>query len=111
MNTAATQFRLPGRWFGALAGLLLRGGGCGRGPASPLGEALVEPADLYVSPAGDDNATGESPDSALRTIQRALGLVTPGKRVQILPGTYHESIFLQEMGDPTAPITISGVQG
>lgn len=51
-----------------------------------------ENQDLYVSPDGDDNNSGFSPDSAMKTIAKAVHKIaadsTNIKTVHIMPGTY-----------------------
>lgn len=77
-------------------------------PLQDLAEADSRPADLYVSPSGEDRATGDSPAQPLRTLGRALEIVEAGQLVLVLPGTYQESLVLE-----AAPvgITISGIPG
>jgi parallel beta-helix repeat protein len=109
----------------ALAALLF-GAGCARQPEPgpippstaaesepipPSGPAESGPADIYVSPDGEDQASGRSAEDALFSISRALELVSAGERVLILPGVYSETLSLWQFGDPSAPITISGVPG
>ena len=76
-----------------------------------LGEEAptIEGDTIYVSPNGDDENMGNSPDDPLRTVAHALCCVHPGQTIQIMPGTYHESVILGEFGDSSAPITIQGV--
>ncbi|MDD3734589.1 MAG: DUF1565 domain-containing protein, partial [Candidatus Cloacimonetes bacterium] len=50
--------------------------------------------DFYVSPDGDDNNSGISPDEPMRTITRAMHLIASDsldvKTVHLLPGVYEE---------------------
>ncbi|HQC47406.1 MAG TPA: DUF1565 domain-containing protein, partial [Candidatus Syntrophosphaera sp.] len=50
--------------------------------------------DFYVSPNGDDNNSGISPDEPMRTITRAMHLIASDsldvKTVHVLPGVYDE---------------------
>jgi len=52
--------------------------------------------DLYVSPGGDDNNSGLSPDQAMKTITRAIHRIAADsldvKTVHVLPGTYQEGV-------------------
>ena len=54
--------------------------------------------------AGDDSATGATPASAFRTIQRAANVVLPGDSVVVAPGVYAESVQLSRAGTAAAPI-------
>ena len=65
----------------------------------------------YVSPAGSDDSSGISEEGAFATLRKAIENVHPGGRVHILPGTYHESIAVEGLGDAAAYIGISGVNG
>lgn len=51
--------------------------------------------DFYVSPDGDDNNSGISPDEPMRTITRAMHLIASDslevKTVHLLPGVYEEA--------------------
>jgi hypothetical protein len=51
-----------------------------------------EPTTLWVRQSGNDDALGDSPDTALRTISRATSLAKSGYRIVVGPGTYHESV-------------------
>ena len=59
--------------------------------------------DLYVSPYGDDNNSGLSPDEAMKSITRAVHRIASDsldvKTVHVLPGTYSEG-----NGDQIFPI-------
>lgn len=65
----------------------------------------------YVSPAGSDDSSGVSQAAAFRTLRTAIEHVRPGGRIYILPGTYHESIAVEGLGDAIAWIGISGING
>ncbi len=62
----------------------------------------------YVSTQGSDANSGQSRDSAFRTLRHALEVVRPGETIVILPGTYTEEIEVFNLGDGSAPITIRG---
>lgn len=86
--------------------------GHGAAPGAWLSVADVgDGADWYVSPTGDDRATGDHPEFALRTIGRAFELVGPGETIFVLPGEYSEMIDISGLGNPDLPIVLSGVPG
>ena len=53
---------------------------------------------------GDDGQDGMTPATALRTIQRAADLATPGVSVHILPGIYRETVKPTTSGTVDEPI-------
>jgi pectate disaccharide-lyase len=59
---------------------------------------------LYVSPDGDDAASGTS-DAPLRSIRRAGELATPGTLVRVAGGRYEGSVKTVASGTADAPIT------
>ncbi|MEE9293596.1 MAG: right-handed parallel beta-helix repeat-containing protein [Phycisphaerae bacterium] len=65
----------------------------------------------YVSPQGDDDSDGRSKATAFATIGRAVGALRAGDTIAILPGTYHESLTMEGVGDAQATITIQGQDG
>ena len=72
---------------------------------------IITPAILantwFVSPNGLDEASGNSPNAALRSISRALDLAAPGDTVSLLPGTYFGTNTLEDLhGQPDMPIVI-----
>ncbi|GEM_PF-4241848 len=70
----------------ALAGLM-----CG-GPTSRI---LADGRTYYVRQGGSDLSSGLSPDSALRSIQRAVALATgAGNSIIIGPGVYYEQVLI-----------------
>lgn len=69
--------------------------------------SLAQAASYYVSPDGDDNATG-SVKRPLESIQYALDIAQPGDTINLLPGDYYEHLETKRNGDSDAPITISG---
>lgn len=64
---------------------------------------------IYVSTDGSDDNAGNSINAPLKTIAKALCNATPGQTINILPGTYKESVILGLFGSDSAPITISGI--
>ena len=80
----------------------------------PRGEAYApttQPKSLYVSVDGSDSADGRTPQTALRTLARALARVSPGETVRVLPGTYLEAVRAELRGRPGRPIRIVGEGG
>lgn len=73
-------------------------------------DVLVEPTlrTLYVAPTGDDGATGLTPGTAVRTIQRAANLAQAGDVVRVAPGVYRESVTLPRSGTAAQPIVLRG---
>ena len=68
--------------------------------------AWLVAATLYVDgPNGSDSATGLTPATAWRTIQRAANVVNPGDVVIIQPGLYAESVTITRLGTDALPIT------
>ncbi|NNE95892.1 MAG: right-handed parallel beta-helix repeat-containing protein, partial [Acidimicrobiales bacterium] len=65
-------------------------------PAAPPG--------LYVSPAGDDSASGESPADAFATIAHAVKQLAPGDTLWVLDGEFVE----QERSDSGIVVNRSG---
>lgn len=65
----------------------------------------------FVAPSGNDEATGVDAPSAVRTIGRALELLSPGDTLYILPGIYSETIHLTDFGSPELTTTIMGING
>ncbi len=75
---------------------------------------------LYVSPDGDDAASGTS-DAPLRSIRRAGELATPGTLVRVAGGRYEGSVKTVASGtadaritylsDPEAPAEVVGTGG
>ncbi len=68
--------------------------------------------ELYVDAVnGRDSADGRTAATALRTVQRAADLATPGTVVHVLPGVYRESVRPAAGGTATAPIVYVADQG
>ncbi|HEC84123.1 MAG: hypothetical protein DRR08_19160 [Candidatus Parabeggiatoa sp. nov. 2] len=69
-------------------------------------------ADIWVDAGnGDDSRDGLSAASALRTLQAAANLATPGTVVHIQPGIYRESVKPANSGTPQAPIVYRAEMG
>lgn len=63
----------------------------------------VQAKDWYVSPQGNDAASGSSPSTALRTLQKAADLVAPGDRVLLCSGDF----TMEGRSDDKALVTIT----
>lgn len=68
-------------------------------------------ATFYVSPDGDDNADGLTPDSAWRSVKAAASRLQPGDTLLLLEGTYPESVWMRVSGEAGRPITIASAPG
>jgi len=69
-------------------------------------------ADIWVDAInGNDNHDGLTADTALRTLQVAADIATPGTLVHIQPGIYRETIKPANSGTPQAPIIYRAEQG
>ena len=67
---------------------------------------------LWVdSELGRDSNTGNSPEEALHTIQRAADIALPGTTIHILPGIYRESIIPGASGTEDEPIIFLAEEG
>ena len=68
------------------------------------------PVTYYVSPDGDDQAAGTSPDAPLRTLAAASGLALgPGDRVLLEGGATHDGplrLDADDVGTPARPILV-----
>jgi hypothetical protein len=61
---------------------------------------------LWLSPNGNDQNAGMSPDRPLRTAAAVLGKATPGMHIRLLAGTYPPLKFVGLRGAKEAPITL-----
>lgn len=59
---------------------------------------VVQAATLYVSPAGDDAANGQTRETAFATIQRGVEALAAGDTLLIAPGEYLGSVSRQGLG-------------
>ncbi|HEX8472998.1 MAG TPA: right-handed parallel beta-helix repeat-containing protein [Pyrinomonadaceae bacterium] len=66
---------------------------------------------LYVSTRGDDARRGETPETALRTINAALERVRPGTTIFIEQGTYYEQVVMKRGGAPNLEVTLTSYKG
>lgn len=69
--------------------------------------AATSTSDLYVSPRGDDAATG-SRAAPLRTVQAALNKAVAGTTVHLAAGVYDEKVSTVRSGSAGRPISIVG---
>jgi len=60
----------------------------------------------FLSPTGDDNNNGNSPEQAWATFDRAWLQLQPGDTLVLLDGVYHQSIHPQNIGEIGNPVTI-----
>jgi parallel beta-helix repeat protein len=88
-----------------LVGIISHGG------TECLGEEAqpIEGDSVYVSPNGDDRNRGDTIDAPFLTLAHALCNLQPGQTLQIMPGTYHESVVMGGFGNEDAPMIIRGV--
>jgi hypothetical protein len=70
-----------------------------------VASATAGARDIYVSPTGNDKATGATSAVPLKTIAAAASLANAGDTVQLLPGRYKEAIVPVRSGTPERPIT------
>ncbi len=99
--------------FGVL--LVLSGAGCGGGDDDNLPGVTCSSTgtgkSLYVSPNGDDGASGSSETEALRTLSAALEQIGPGDTLFVLPGAYTVPVGILTCGGATARTVIKGLKG
>ena len=62
----------------------------------------------YVSPTGNDEHEGSTPEQAKASINKTLELMQPGDSLYLLPGIYRQTIHTVKSGKPDAPIAITG---
>lgn len=74
----------------------------------PLGSAAPPPGSqvYYVRASGSDSGNGLTPQSAFRTIGRALRLARAGDQVVVGPGRYPEALLSPPSGSATAPVLV-----
>lgn len=80
--------RLCGLLFLCFALLPACGGGGGGGGGNGGGGEVPPPTTLYVRPSGNDDDTGTSPATALRSVTRAAQFFVPNLTVYVAPGRY-----------------------
>lgn len=95
--------------YGVLTGVSANGSYTNEVAVGPL--AAGSGAALFVSPDGDDAATGLSPDAPKRHIAAAVAaLGAAGGTVCVLPGSYAETNDLSAV-ELAAPVSVIGVTG
>lgn len=62
----------------------------------------------FVSPTGDDDASGLTPGEARFTINKVLKNLSPGDTLYLLPGDYFQTIETQHSGTADKPVRILG---
>lgn len=65
------------------------------------------PDAVFVGPEGSDSNPGRR-EAPLATVQEAINRARPGETVQVMPGSYRESLTTKRAGEPASPITITG---
>jgi len=63
----------------------------------------------FVSTEGDDKQNGLSEVTAFATLGHAIKAVHPGESINILSGTYHEALMLEDFGSSSGVVTIRGM--
>jgi parallel beta-helix repeat protein len=66
--------------------------------------------DMWVSPTGDDSASGEA-SAPWRSLQRAIDRLRAGDTLHLQKGTYLEKVSLPQSGAAGAPITLRAEPG
>ena len=78
------------------------------GKANPATIERLEARDLFsAATASFSHVYTVGPGGTYGSIRAALNIAEPGDEVLILPGTYHESLYLSRSGLPGKPITIA----
>ncbi len=77
--------------------------------------ALCLPADLnasdyYVSPAGDDSASGAE-NAPWKSLQQSVEKLLPGDTLHLRSGTYYESVQFTKSGAHGSPISVQAYPG
>jgi hypothetical protein len=65
---------------------------------------------FHVAPGGDDASPG-TPESPLRTLQRAAEVARAGDTVLVRSGVYRGQVFLRFSGEPDKPIVFKNAPG
>jgi hypothetical protein len=66
----------------------------------------AEPRTFLVAPDGDDSGLGGT-NLPFKTIAHAVEIALPGDLILVEPGTYHETIIINNSGTEEKPITIA----
>jgi hypothetical protein len=61
----------------------------------------------YVSTSGSDTNPGTS-TAPFKTFAKAVSVLAPGDTLQVMPGTYYESLRMTKSGTAAAPINVIG---
>jgi hypothetical protein len=69
--------------------------------------SLQTPQMIYVSPSGNDANSG-SATSPFKTFSKAVSVLKAGDTLQVMPGTYGETLTLSTSGTESAPVTVIG---
>lgn len=64
-------------------------------------------SDIFVSPEGNDINSGTK-QHPVKSIQRGIDLVKPGSTVEILPGTYRETLTISDNSTFSWPLRLHG---
>jgi NPCBM/NEW2 domain/DUF5010 C-terminal domain/Protein of unknown function (DUF1565) len=79
-------------------------------PPSPTPDVPPSSRQIYVSPSGNDSASGTI-DQPFRTVQRGLDAATPGTAVVLRGGNYSEPVTFNNSGTDGAWITLQSQPG
>jgi hypothetical protein len=74
--------------------------------SAPAGNMLAFKM-VYVSPTGSDTNSGTS-TSPFKTFTKAVSTLVAGDTLQVMPGTYNETLTLSLSGTESAPINVIG---
>ncbi|MDX2166457.1 MAG: right-handed parallel beta-helix repeat-containing protein [Deltaproteobacteria bacterium] len=88
--------------------MLLSASGGGGGGGGGGGNT---PTTFYVRESGDDGANGKSPETAFRTLERAVKNLGPGDEVFVGPGTYRPPVVAPSEPQPTEVVELLNVVG
>lgn len=69
--------------------------------------SILAPKLIYVSPSGNDSNSG-SAASPFKTFSKAVSALAAGDTLQVMAGTYNETLTLSVSGTASAPITVVG---
>ena len=70
-------------------------------------DVLLQAKVYYVSTTGSNTNPGTS-TAPFKTFEKAVSVLAPGDTLQVMPGTYYESLRLTKSGTAAAPITVIG---
>lgn len=72
--------------------------------------AWLRDGNIYVATSGSDWFVGATPERAVRTLQRAADLVSPGEHIVILPGVYEGNLRIRRGGREAQPVVFRAEQ-